>query len=115
MFGALKYKAVNTLLASGAVLGLVNAKVQRYGTITRLFVDEGGYHADVRLLGRDAPLSITVGAIEFSEDGGCVTLRRMQGSEVWLQHLLEDMVDGRRFELPPAAASALKPFRSMLP
>ena len=115
MLGAMKYKALNTLLSSAAVLGLVNAKAARYGTVTRLFVDEGGYHAEIRLLGRDVPLSISVGAIELSDDCARATLRRIQGSEVWLQHLLEDLVDGREFELPPAAASALKPFRSMLP
>lgn len=115
MFGAMKYKAVNTLLSSPAVLGLVNAKVERYGTVTKLAVDEGGCHAEVRLLGRDMPLNITVGVIEFSDDGGRVTLRDLRGSEAWLQHLLEDVVDGREFELPPAAASALRPFRSMLP
>lgn len=115
MLGTMKYRSVNMLLSSAPVLGLLNKKVERYGTIEKLFVDESGYHATVGLLGRGASLSIAVGRIELSDDCSRVVLRQMQGSEIWLQHLLEDLVDGREFELPPAAASALKPFRSLLP
>ena len=105
----MKYKAVNTLLSSPAVLGLVNAKVERYGTVTKLAVDEGGCHAEVRLLGRDMPLNNTVGVIEFSDDGGRVTLRDLRGSEAWLQHLLEDFVAGKKFDMPAEARPFLKP------
>lgn len=115
MFESMKVKTLNTLLSSPAVLGFVNKKVDRYGLVDRLFVDESGYHAEVSLLGRGAALTIDARSIRFSEDGARVSLHGMKASELWLQHLLEDFLEGREFALPEAAVTALKPFRSMLP
>ena len=115
MFASMRNKTLNTLLSSTAVLGFVNKKLERYGMMEELFIDGSGYHAVIRLHGRETLLKLSVSAVKFSDGCTHVSLHGVSASELWLQHVLEDFLEGREFALPEAAVSALKPFRSILP
>lgn len=104
-----KSAAINALLSNKAALALVNGKISRYGEVLSLRYDESGLHAEARLLGSSETVRVSVQKLIFTEECSAVKLCGFSSSAPWLQHLLEDFVAGKKFDMPAEARPFLKP------
>ena len=104
-----KNSAINALLSNKTAMALVNGKIARYGEILSLKYDDCGLHAEVRLLGSSETILVSVQKLVFTEDCSSVKLCGFRASAQWCQHLLEDFVEGKGFDIPAEARPFLKP------
>ena len=104
-----KNSAINALLSNKTALALVNGKLARYGEVLFLNYDESGFHAEARLLGSSETVRVAVQKLVFSEGCSAVKLCGFSSSAQWCQHLLEDFVEGKEFDIPSEARPFLKP------
>lgn len=104
-----KNSAINALLSNKNTLALINGKLARYGEVLSLQHSESGFHAEARLLGSAETIRVSVRKLAFSEDCSSVKLCGFSSSAQWCQHLLEDCVEGKEFDIPTEARPFLKP------
>ena len=104
-----KNSAINALLSNKNTLALINGKLSRYGEVLSLQHSESGFHAEARLLGSAETIRVSVRKLAFSEDCSSVKLCGFSSSAQWCQHLLEDFVEGKEFDIPTEARPFLKP------
>lgn len=105
------FNAAKDAITSRAAQAYLNNLIARYGTIQRLKLDstKGQMEIVCLLEGEPTPIAITVGQYEVESEGGkkFVRVSRCTCSRPWLEHVIADHAEGRRFELPSWAASAL--------
>ena len=105
------FNAAKDAIAGKSAQLFLNERLARYGKIQRLRIDSGKKQMEVVCLldGEPAPITVSVGSYAVHDDGGkkTIELSRCTCSRPWLQNLIADYVEGRRFELPGWAASAL--------
>ena len=109
LFETGKNTAINALLSNKSALALVNGKISRYGEVLSLRYDENGLHADARLLGSSETIRVSVQKLIFTDECSAVKLCGFSSSAQWCQHLLEDFVEGKAFDIPAEARPFLKP------
>ena len=104
-----KSAAINALLSNKAAMALINGKIARYGEVLSLKYDARGFHAQARLLGSSETVRVSVQKLVFTEGCSAVKLCGFTSSAQWCQHLLEDFVEGKEFDIPLEARPFLKP------
>ena len=105
------FNAAKDAIASKSAQVFLNERIRRYGKIERLRLDSAKKQAEVVCLlqGEASPITVTAGnyALETVGAKTFITVSQCTCSRPWLQNLLADYVEGRRFEVPGWAASAL--------
>ncbi|HWA10846.1 MAG TPA: hypothetical protein VG838_15510 [Opitutaceae bacterium] len=105
MFGAAK-----NFMASKAAQTYVNGLISRYGTLRDLQIDAANKRVQLvcELHGETDPIRLSVsyrvqerGGQRFAQITGCACARP------WVQHLVEDFVQGRDVEVPGWAVSMI--------
>ena len=104
-----KSAAINALLSNKAAMALINGKIARYGEVLSLKYDARGFHAQARLMGSSETVRVSVQKLVFTEGCSAVKLCGFTSSAQWCQHLLEDFVEGKEFDIPLEARPFLKP------
>ena len=104
-----KNTAINAALSSDMVMGLINKKLYRYGEVRSLRYDADGFHGVVQLLGSAEIVAVDVRELVFAPDCSSVRLSGLASNVQWCQHLLEDFVEGRAFDIPENARTYVKP------
>jgi hypothetical protein len=105
------FNAAKDAIAGRAAQTYLNDMIRRYGKLQRLKIDSTHRQMEAVCLleGEATPITVNVGNYEVQSEGSRKFLKISQCtcSRPWLQNLLTDYADGRRFELPAWAASAL--------
>lgn len=105
------FNAAKDAVAARAAQTYLNNLIARYGSVQRLHLDSSKKQMELVCLleGEPTPIAVTVGQYEVESEGGKKFLRvsRCTCSRPWLQRVIADFGESRRFELPPWAASAL--------
>lgn len=105
------FSAAKDAMASRAAQAYVNGRITRYGQVTNFRIDSSNRRMEGScvLHGEPEPITVTVERYAIHENGGrkFIEIQACRCARPWLQHLLEDYVQGRRIELPAWAASAL--------
>lgn len=105
------FNAAKDAIAARAAQSYLNNLIARYGTIQRLKLDSAKGQAEIvcMLEGEVSPITISVDRYEVESAGGkkYVRVSGCTCSRPWLQRVIEDHAEGRRFEVPAWAASAL--------
>ena len=111
MFAAFKKvagnTAINMLLSSPAVLGLVNSKVERYAAVESLRKTEEGFEVLAQLRGASEIIKVTIGDISIKDDGSGVVLKKFSSNVEWVQNLLEDFAEGHMIAIPEKLQSTV--------
>lgn len=98
-------------IAAKAALHYLNVRIARYGNLRDLKVDsrQRTIEAACFLHGETTPISVRIGRYALEEQGRLRFIRVNDCSctRPWLQHVLEDFVQDRPFEVPAWAAIAL--------
>jgi hypothetical protein len=107
MFGAAK-----DAFTGAAARKFISGRIERYGTVRDLKIDSRQKTAMIscELIGESTPISIEVGRYEVEQgsDGkDYIRATQCRCSRPWITHLLEDFVEGKRFEVPSWARAAL--------
>ena len=105
---------INKILGSQAILGLLNERCRRYASVTTLQKEAGLYTAVVLLTGTTQPIRITFTEVVIAEDCAWISLGGFAADVVWVQHLLEDFLEGKKFTIPAGYRAVLKPMRALL-
>ena len=90
----------NTILNSPCTLSIINKKIERYANISEIHKYEDGFHLKFRLLNDDRDIIVHIRELCLNEDRRTVSLHGFQSDSAWLQHILEDFVEGKEFMLP---------------
>ncbi len=105
-FGSVKDRAVEA-----SVRALINKKIEKFGSITRLEIDSTArtIYLEAQLKGEASPVSVKLASCEITEEGGKAffSARRIEASREWLQAALNEYAAGRRFPLPDGARMLL--------
>lgn len=105
------FNAAKDAIAGKSAQVFLNERIRRYGKIERLRLDSAQRQVELvcMLEGESAPIAVKVGNYTLETVGGktFVTVSQCTCSRPWLQNLLADYVERRRFEVPSWAASAL--------
>lgn len=90
----------NAILNSSCALSIINKKIERYAIVSEITKEENGFLLKFRLLNEDNDIVVYLKEICLNDDGRTVSLHGFQSDTAWLQHILEDFVEGREFLLP---------------
>jgi hypothetical protein len=105
------FTAAKDAMAGKAAQVYLNTLISRYGKITELKLDSQRktLTATCHLLGETEPITVTVGKYVIDSTGPKKFIHATDCTcnRPWAQSLLKDFVEGRRVELPGAAASML--------
>lgn len=106
MFGAAK-----DLMTSKAARAYINNAISKYGAVEDLAIDSsrGRIEFVCRLNGEVSPIGVTIEKYRVESDGDRRFIQVLQSAATrpWLDAVMRDHLNGRRFELPPWAAAAL--------
>lgn len=91
---------VNALINSATVLNLINSKIERYASVKRIEKGDSGYLVCFMLAGDGSEITVRLGEIRLNEQKNAVLLHGLSSTMPWLQHVFEDFVEGKSFELP---------------
>lgn len=105
------FNAAKDAITGRAAQTYLNDRIRRYGKIERLKIDSTNHQLEVvcHLDGEVSPITIKVGEYFLQSEGGrkFIKISDCTCSRPWLQNLLADYAEDRRFEVPAWAASAL--------
>ena len=105
------FAAAKDALTSATARKFLNARMARYGEVRSLRIDSQRRTVAVTcdLVGESSPIEVEVGRYELEREDGrdFIRVAGCTSSRPWIAHLLEDFVEGRRFELPAGVRSAL--------
>src|SRR5262245_27199661 len=91
---------------------VINARINRIGVVTELFIDTKSQSMQLRLQlrGETQPIDVQVKKYRLEQAGNQATLMIVEAtaSREWVDGALQEFVVGRRFEIPPTVASVLK-------
>lgn len=97
-----------TNILNGPVRGIINRKIEDIGEVERIErMDGGGLSLTVRLLGEEAPMTVSMRSADFTPDSSGVAPRGLSADRPWLNNLLRNLVEGRVFPLPEDAPVGL--------
>lgn len=109
--GACVFSAAKDLMTSKAAKAYANNLISRYGRVAELEIDSKRHRIDVRceLNGEVSSIGVTIEKylVETANGKTFITVLDSSATRPWLQAVMRDHLHGRRFELPPWAASAL--------
>ena len=114
LFAPAKATAINAALSSDKVLGLINKNISRYGEVHSLRWNNEGFHGMFQLLGSAEIVAVNVRELVFAPECSSVKLTGLTSSALWCQHLLEDFVEGRAFDIPENARVFVRPVAKLL-
>lgn len=105
------FQAAKDAMTAKAAQAFLNSRIARYGEVERVKLDsrERTLEVSVKLLGEPTSILVRVGRYEIHDTRGqkSVEVFNCTCSRPWIEHLLQDFAQGRRFDLPPWAAAAL--------
>ena len=105
------FTAAKDALTSSTARKFINGKIERYGEVQNLQIDSKRKTVTIvcDLIGETEPIQVTVGKYVIEGSGGTDYVRAtgITASRPWISKLLEDFVEGRRFEVPSWARAAL--------
>lgn len=105
------FNAAKDAIAGRAAQSFINERIRRYGKVQQLTIDSTQKRVEAVCLleGESTPVTVRVGNYVVLSEGSkrFVQISNCTCSRPWLQNLLTDFADGRRFELPAWAAAAL--------
>lgn len=105
------FAAAKDLMLSQAAKAYLNGQFSHYGKVQELKIDSRAQRADVTCLleGETSPVSISVGRFTVHDQGAkkFIEARDCTCTRLWMHRLIKDHVEGRRFEIPAAAARML--------
>jgi hypothetical protein len=105
------FSAAKDLMTSKAAKAYANNFIARYGRVNELQIDSKRNRIDVtcELNGEASPIGVTIEKYQVETEGGKTFIQVIDSSctRPWLQAVMRDHLHGRRFEVPPWAASAL--------
>lgn len=105
------FSAAKDMMTSKAAKAYANTFIARYGRVNDLQIDSKRNRIDVtcELNGEVSPIGITIEKYRVDTEGGKKFIQVLDSSctRPWLQAVMRDHLHGRRFEVPPWAASAL--------
>ncbi len=90
----------NSIINSGPVLGVINKKLEKYGTVKNINKNSDGYCIRFCLTGTTEDIKITIKEIVLSEDKKAFSLCGLSADKVWLDNALKDFVAGKNIPLP---------------
>lgn len=97
---------------SRAIEALGRRHLARYGELSRVRLDSGGRTVvlEVLLRGETEPVCVSINRYEVlsEEQRDFVVVRDISVSREWMKALAEDVLKGRRFEIPHALAKVLE-------
>ncbi len=106
LFGALKDKAFAV-----SAKAMVNRQIADFGEVTQLQIDAArkSLSLEVLLKGEVSSITVRAGSYQVLEETGrtYISLAQFTASREWLATALNQYAAGRKFPLPPAAASVL--------
>ena len=105
------FSAAKDLMTSKAAKAYLNNHIERYGRVTDLNVDSKRNRVELvcELNGEVSPIGVTIEKYLLEQQGGKAWIQVIDSSctRPWLQAAMRDHLHGRKFEVPPWAASAL--------
>lgn len=88
------------ILADRYTLSIINKEKERYANISEIYKYGNGFYLKFRLLNDDRDITINIRNVCLTDDGHFVSLYGFKSNSAWLQHILEDFVEGKKFYLP---------------
>lgn len=93
-------------------LDYFNHRFNAFGTMTTLQIDSANHRAtfDLELKGETQPLRVTIARYELTtapNGGTFIEIHEVTTSREWMTLLAQQMVKGRKFEVPAMLASVL--------
>ncbi len=105
------FSAAKDMMTSKAAKAYANNFIARYGSVDELKIDskESRIEVVVRLNGEVSPIGITIDKYQLQQANGKTYIEIVDSSctRPWLQAVMRDHLQGRRFEVPSWAAAAL--------
>jgi hypothetical protein len=92
----------------------LSSKFERYGKMLDLNIDSFGknIHLKLQLKGEDVPITIKI--IDYhiveEEDKVFIQIKRVESSKEWVSLIAEDLLIGKKIELPKQIRNTLKMF-----
>ena len=92
----------------------LSSKFERYGKMLDLNIDSTGknIHLKLQLKGEDVPITIKI--IDYhiveEEDKVFIQIKRVESSKEWVSLIAEDLLIGKKIELPKQIRNTLKMF-----
>jgi hypothetical protein len=105
------FSAAKDLMTSKAAKAFLNNHLERYGSVRDLNIDSKRHRIEFvcELNGEVSPVGITIEKYALEQQGAKTFLQVLDSSATrpWLQAAMRDHLHGRKFEVPPWAATAL--------
>ena len=105
------FRAAKDAFTGAAARKLLSARIARYGKVAELRIDSRRKTVEVvcDLIGEAESITVRVGRYDVEESEGKTYVRPIECScsRPWITHLLEDFIEGQRFEVPHWARAAL--------
>ena len=105
------FSAAKDLMTSKAAKAYVNNFIARYGKVNDLQIDSkrGRIEVVCELNGEVNPIGVTIEKYQLETNNGKSFIQVLDSSATrpWMQAVMRDHLHGRKFEVPPWAASAL--------
>jgi len=90
----------------------LNSKFERYGKMLNLNIDSTGknIHLKLQLKGEDVPITIKIIGYNIveEEDKVFIQIKRVESSKEWVSLIAEDLLIGKKIELPKQIRNTLK-------
>lgn len=103
LFNSLKNTLVNifnSISEDGYTLSTLYKEKERYANISEISKCGNGIHLKFRLLNDNRDINVDIRKVCLRDDGHVVSLYGFKSDSAWLQHILEDFVEGKKFLLP---------------
>jgi hypothetical protein len=105
------FSAAKDLMTSKAAKAYVNNFIAAYGKVSDLQIDSKRNRIEVvcELNGEASPIGVTIEKYQLESKNGKSFIQVLDSSATrpWMQAVMRDHLHGRKFEVPPWAASAL--------
>ena len=92
----------------------LSSKFERYGKMLDLNIDSTGknIHLKLQLKGEDVPITIKIIGYNIveEEDKVFIQIKRVESSKEWVSLIAEDLLIGKKIELPKQIRNTLKMF-----
>ena len=106
------FKKMKDAALSKGLKAAINYKVKEYGEMLKLNLDSGKKQIvlEVMLDGEKEPLEVRVNRYELAEEGGkyYLSLQDVVTSRAWINTVVVQYLEGKRFEIPQEYAKVLK-------
>lgn len=103
LFNSLKNTLVNifnSISEDRCTLSTLYKEKERYANISEISKCGNGIHLKFRLLNDNRDINVDIRKVCLLDDGHVVSLYGFKSDSAWLQHILEDFVEGKKFLLP---------------